>query len=434
MQRTRSFVAGVVGVGMMTTGAMAQSGCPATWTDSGRSVALPQLLVWYGPGAQFLDANGDGLQDVVFASAPVKCRLGIGGGAFGPEIASDPNGWREGSCVGDINRDGRDDFVAQDYFAGRARVMLSLGNGSFSQSQALTTGNYCTTCRLGDMDGDGDLDLVAGTELEGYLKVFLNNGQGAFGSDLTLGNAGQYHREMKLTDLDLDGDLDIVVHNEWIYTTIRVFRNNGGLSFTQMPSLSYPGGGLSIAPLDFDRDGDIDLVASVKTGELRVYVRGAVPFQFDALPLGQISSSACVLTAADLDFDGIMDLFLSDDSGRHGVILGNATGGFGSLTWASIPGKNNFKVVDFDNDGDLDVSAGFQSAKSPGTLAFFARNCASPCPGDVTGNSTVDGIDLAALLAAWGGGKSQFDCDVDNDGIVGGADLAVVLAGWGVCP
>jgi hypothetical protein len=62
MQRTRSLVAGVVGVGMITTGAMAQSGCPATWTDSGRSVALPQLLVWYGPGAQFLDANGDGLQ------------------------------------------------------------------------------------------------------------------------------------------------------------------------------------------------------------------------------------------------------------------------------------------------------------------------------------------------------------------------------------
>jgi polyribonucleotide nucleotidyltransferase len=40
----------------------------------------------------------------------------------------------------------------------------------------------------------------------------------------------------------------------------------------------------------------------------------------------------------------------------------------------------------------------------------------------------------AALLAAWGGGKSQFDCDIDNDGSVGGSDLAIVLAGWGACP
>jgi hypothetical protein len=60
-------------------------------------------------------------------------------------------------------------------------------------------------------------------------------------------------------------------------------------------------------------------------------------------------------------------------------------------------------------------------------------NCI-PCFGDITGNGVVDGVDLAALLAAWGDGKSQFDCDIDNDGVVGGGDLAFVLAGWGACP
>jgi hypothetical protein len=52
----------------------------------------------------------------------------------------------------------------------------------------------------------------------------------------------------------------------------------------------------------------------------------------------------------------------------------------------------------------------------------------------VTRNGSIDGIDLAAVLAAWGGGKSQYDCDIDDDGIVGGSDLAAVLAGWGACP
>jgi hypothetical protein len=57
------------------------------------------------------------------------------------------------------------------------------------------------------------------------------------------------------------------------------------------------------------------------------------------------------------------------------------------------------------------------------------------CPGDVTANNTVDGVDLAALLSAWGSnGQGQFMTDIDGDGIVSGADLAYVLSGWGPCP
>jgi hypothetical protein len=57
------------------------------------------------------------------------------------------------------------------------------------------------------------------------------------------------------------------------------------------------------------------------------------------------------------------------------------------------------------------------------------------CPGDVTLNDVVDGVDLAAVLGAWGtSGQAQFRTDIDNDGIVSGADLAFVLSGWGPCP
>jgi hypothetical protein len=58
-----------------------------------------------------------------------------------------------------------------------------------------------------------------------------------------------------------------------------------------------------------------------------------------------------------------------------------------------------------------------------------------PCPADVTRNGVVDGVDLAAILGAWGtDGQNQYDCDIDNDGIVSGTDLAFVLGGWGPCP
>ena len=60
-------------------------------------------------------------------------------------------------------------------------------------------------------------------------------------------------------------------------------------------------------------------------------------------------------------------------------------------------------------------------------------NC--ECPGDVTANRVVDGVDLAALLGAWGtSGQGQFRTDIDGDGVVSGADLAFVLSGWGPCP
>ena len=41
----------------------------------------------------------------------------------------------------------------------------------------------------------------------------------------------------------------------------------------------------------------------------------------------------------------------------------------------------------------------------------------------------VDGVDLAALLAAWG--ASGVTSDINGDGTVDGTDLAALLAAWG---
>ena len=50
-----------------------------------------------------------------------------------------------------------------------------------------------------------------------------------------------------------------------------------------------------------------------------------------------------------------------------------------------------------------------------------------PCPGDLDGDGTIGGGDLAVLLAGWGGSTP----DLDGDGVVGGSDLAVLLSSWG---
>jgi hypothetical protein len=57
------------------------------------------------------------------------------------------------------------------------------------------------------------------------------------------------------------------------------------------------------------------------------------------------------------------------------------------------------------------------------------------CSGDITGNGSVNGLDLAAVLSAWGtNGQGEFWTDLNADGIVDGQDLTFILANWGPCP
>ena len=56
------------------------------------------------------------------------------------------------------------------------------------------------------------------------------------------------------------------------------------------------------------------------------------------------------------------------------------------------------------------------------------------CPADLTGDSSVDGADLAGLLGAWGAVADTSPADLDSDADVDGADMAILLSAWGDCP
>jgi hypothetical protein len=53
------------------------------------------------------------------------------------------------------------------------------------------------------------------------------------------------------------------------------------------------------------------------------------------------------------------------------------------------------------------------------------------CPADLDGDGVVNGLDLAILLATWGG--PNVIADFNDDGVVDGQDLTVMLAAWGFC-
>jgi len=53
------------------------------------------------------------------------------------------------------------------------------------------------------------------------------------------------------------------------------------------------------------------------------------------------------------------------------------------------------------------------------------------CPADISGDGSVDGIDLGMLLGAWGSAAPA--SDLDGNGSVDGVDLGMLLAAWGAC-
>ena len=129
----------------------------------------------------------------------------------------------------------------------------------------------------------------------------------------------------------------------------------------------------------------------------------------------------------------------------QGDYLAATTVRFDSLGWVDSqmshePGNCQAFIewsADCNNDGIVDygqiLSGQLIDANSNGIPDICDVD---PCPGDISGNGAVDGVDLSVLLGVWGtdGSGGEFDADVTNDGIVNGADLTIILGGWGSCP
>jgi hypothetical protein len=83
-----------------------------------------------------------------------------------------------------------------------------------------------------------------------------------------------------------------------------------------------------------------------------------------------------------------------------------------------------------DCDGDgvdnlVEIFAGAPDVNGDG----IPDNCPAACIGDLNNDGTVNAVDLAAMLNAWGGAGG----DLNGDGATNAADLAALLNAWGPC-
>jgi hypothetical protein len=235
-------------------------------------------------------------------------------------------------------------------------------------------------------------------------------------------------------DVDRDGDLDLVVG---IFSggNIEYFRREADGTFARQTGAANPFDAINVtfaaaapAAIDYDGDGDLDLVVGSFLGELRL-VRNLGPNNWvdgGLIPSPAGQNEATAPAAADWDGDGDDDLAIGLRNSSIAAYRNDGGGAFTQLVGAAnpfagivIPEWATPSFLDFDGDGDPDllVTAFYDIGGGPviETRAFrndagaFAEVSSHPFS-----NFTFGALGTFAF--------SDLDNDGDIDAVVGSND------------
>jgi hypothetical protein len=253
---------------------------------------LPHKFSEYGPALSVADIDGNGLDDLVSGGSfyySTQFFLQQPNGSFiQKQLVNSVAKKSEdlGTLLFDADNDGDQDLyiasggyeVAPGSSSYNDRFYINDGKGNFSvDSTTFPVNRTSKSCvRAADYDKDGDLDLLVAGRVEpgNYPKpvssyIYRNDsqkGQIKF-TDVTATIAKQLVNfgmccDALFTDFNNDGWQDLILAGEW--QPIKFLKNNKGVyeDVTEATGIaSETGWWNSLAPGDFDNDGDIDYIA-----------------------------------------------------------------------------------------------------------------------------------------------------------------------------
>ncbi len=322
----------------------------------------------------------------------------------------------------DLDNDGDLDLIS----GGEGSITLNKNlGGNFDGDTYIASGfngGDIYSLTTADFDDDGDIDIAFSDPSSGKIYLIVNEGIDAVWPLYTIYTSGTvpYSIKLDVLDFDADGDLDLISAN-FGSKDISFLRNDGQYTFT---SLSVHTSGYfpaSIDKGDIDGDGAIDIVYSATDQDVGNGEIGWISYSGDG---STITPNTIINTQDDLVHFSLVDI---DGNGTLDILSGSSFNS-GKVVWFSNDGNGNFgaeqiiensfsadEVIggDLDGDGDEDIIAiTFGSAN--GQTMFWYENL---------GNSTFSTRNEIGFTHA--GASSVQSLDFDNDG-----DLDIAVSGY----
>jgi hypothetical protein len=277
-------------------------------------------------------------------------------------------------AVGDLNGDARTDVLAASSDDGS---IVWYGNfpGVWTPAQIIASDAVEASAVIAaDIDGDGDLDAVTGSSGSSPLAWQENlSGDGSAWAEHALPTVRPQAQGLVAADLDGDGDLDLVAaFPEDDLIVVHQNLDGVGLSWGSHLAAAGATGVHSVAVGDLDRDGDLDLFSAAPGNDSVSWhenLDGLGTSWLEHLVSDDVAQADTV-AVVDLDRDGDLDIVSSAPGVGRIVWQENLGLGFGwaqhsDLTAAQVEA---LLTVDLDDDGTFDLVS---ASPGEGTLSLY---------------------------------------------------------------